>query len=130
MPTKWLMSASALLMAALGLAATFLPQEAAAALGVGPAGTAVLLLQVTGGLYLGFAMLNWFARAAAIGGIYNRPIVTGNLLHFTVVALAFAKTAAGGRRDAAFLTLTAIYVLFAAWFGRAVLSSPVRDRLG
>jgi hypothetical protein len=127
MKTKWLMSASAILMAALGLAATFLPQEAAAALGGDTTGTAVLMLQVAGGLYLGFAILNWFARAAAIGGIYNRPIVTGNLLHFTVVALALAKTAAGGRRDAGFLAVTALYLLFAAWFGRTVLSSPVRD---
>ena len=127
MNTKWLMSASAILMAALGLTATFLPQEAAAALGGDTAGTTVLMLQVTGGLYLGFAILNWFARAAAIGGIYNRPILTGNLLHFTVVALALAKTAAGGRRDAGFLAVTALYVLFAIWFGRTVLSSPARD---
>lgn len=130
MKTKWLMGASAILMAALGLAATFLPQEAAAALGGDTAGTAVLMLQVAGGLYLGFAILNWFARAAAIGGIYNRPLVTGNLLHFTVVALALAKTAAGGRRDAGFLAVTALYVLFAAWFGRAIFTSPVRDRQG
>ena len=128
--TKWLMSASAILMAALGLTATFLPQEAAAALGGDTAGTAVLVLQVAGGLYLGFAILNWFARTSAIGGIYNRPIVTGNLLHFTVVALALAKTAAGGRRDAGFLAVTALYVLFATWFGRAVFNSPVREPTG
>ena len=67
MKTKWMMSASAILMAALGLTATFLPQETAAALGGDTAGTTVLMLQVTGGLYLGFAILHWFARAAAIG---------------------------------------------------------------
>ena len=53
--------------------------------------------------------------------------MTGNLLHFTVVALALAKTAAGGRRDPGFLAVTALYALFAIWFGRAVLSSPARN---
>ncbi len=130
MKTKWLMSASAILMAALGLAGTFVPQEVVAALGGDTTGTAVLVLQVTGGLYLGFAILNWFARGTAIGGIYNRPIVTGNLLHFTVVALTLAKTAATGRRDPGFLAVTALYALFAIWFGRAVFSSPTRDQEG
>lgn len=130
MRTKWMMSASAILMAALGLAATFLPQEIAARVGQGGNGPVVPLVQVIGGLYLGFAILNWFARDAAIGGIYNRPIVTGNLLHFTVVALALAKTAAAGRRDPGFLVLTALYVLFATWFGWAMFSSPTRERQG
>ena len=76
MRTKRLMSASAMLMAALGLTATFLPQEAAAALGGDTAGTAVLVLQVTGGLYLGFAILNWFARAAAIGEICRNIVLS------------------------------------------------------
>ena len=130
MKTRWMMRLSAVWMCALGLSATFLPQEIAARCGAGANGPAAVLVQVTGGLYLGFAILNWFARAAAIGGIYNRPIVTGNLLHFTVVALALGKTAAGGRRDAGFLAFTVLYVVFAAWFGRAVFSSPARDRQG
>lgn len=130
MQTKWLMSASAAAMAALGLAATFLPQEIAAALGAGGSGPEVLLLQVAGGLYLGFAMVNWFVRDMAIGGIYNRPIVTGNLLHFVVVGLALARTVAAGERRTALVAATVIYGLFAAWFGRTLFHSPRRAGQG
>lgn len=126
MKTKWLMSASAVGMGVIGLAATFLPQEIAARVGVGGAGPVILLLQVAGGLYLGFAILNWFARDMAIGGIYNRPIVAGNLLHCTVVGLALAKSVAGGERQVGLVALTVAYGLFAAWFGRTLLHSPTR----
>ena len=83
------MTASALVMGALGLAATFLPQEIAAYLGAST--TLPLLIQILGALYLGFAMLNWMARTSLIGGIYSRPVASGNLVHFVVGALALAK---------------------------------------
>ena len=123
-----MMSASAILMAVLGLAATFLPQEIAARFGAGGDGPVVSLVQIAGELSVGYAILTWFARAAPIGGIYNRPIVTGNLLHFTVVALALAKSAAAGRRDPGLLAVAALYILFASWFGWAMFSSPTRNR--
>jgi len=126
MRTRWLMSASAVMMAALGLVATFLPQEVAARIGDGTAGRAVVLLQIIGGLYLGFAMLNWTARESVLGGIYNRPIVIGNLLHFTVVALALAKAVALSRSQIELIALTLLYVWFAIGFGRALFTSPVR----
>ena len=90
MTSRWMMSASAAFLAALGLAATFLPQEIVAGGGEpgGANGYLVLLVQIAGGLYLGFAMLNWSVRDMVIGGIYNRPIALGNLLHFLIVALA------------------------------------------
>jgi hypothetical protein len=50
MQTKMLMGASAIVMAALGLIATFAPQETLAALGSTSEGLAVLLAQVTGAL--------------------------------------------------------------------------------
>ena len=127
MRTKWMMSGSAACMGALGLAATFLPQEIVTRLGVGGGGPVVLLVQLTGGLYLGFAILNWFARDLAIGGIYNRPIVTGNLLHFTVGGLALAKSVAGGMRQPGLLALTLVYSLLAIWFALTMFHSPTRD---
>ena len=85
------MTASALVMAALGLAATFLPQEIAAYLGAST--TLPLLIQILGALYVAFAMLNWTAKDSLIGGIYNRPIAIGNLVHFLIAALALGKGA-------------------------------------
>ena len=130
MRTKWMMSLSAAALGALGLAATFLPQEIVARAGGGSGGRAVLLVQVAGGLYLGFAMLNWSVRGMAIGGIYNRPIVLGNLLHFFSAGLALARGVAGGERQPGVVALTCLYGLFAVWFGRALFSSPTRDGNG
>ncbi len=124
MNTRILMALSALLMALLGLGATFLPQEILAWFGASPAGPGVLLVQVVGALYLGFAMLNWMSRANRIGGIYNRPIAVGNLLHFAVVAITLLKAVAGGSRDIAVLGGLAVYVLFAVGFGLVVFTHP------
>lgn len=130
MTSRWMMSASAAFLAALGLAATFLPQEIVAGGGEpgGANGYLVLLVQIAGGLYLGFAMLNWSVRDMVIGGIYNRPIALGNLLHFLIVALALLRAVAGGEHRAGFVTLTGIYCLFAAWFASTMFRSPARER--
>lgn len=127
MPTKWMMSLSAAALGVLGLTATFLPQELVAQAGCGGSSPAVLLVQVAGGLYLGFAMLSWSVRDMIVGGIYNRPVVLGNLLHFTSVGLAFVRAVASGERPAGLVALTCVYILFAIWFGRALFRSPVRD---
>ena len=119
MSTKILMSSSALVMAALGVAATFLPQEIIAALG-GSGRTLPLLVQVLGAAYLGFAMLNWMAKESLIGGIYSRPVSMGNFLHFAVAGIALVKAVVAGERAVAVLVCTAIYVVFAVAFGAVV----------
>jgi hypothetical protein len=124
MKTKWMMSACAFLLGAAGVAATFLPQEISAWTGGPASGLAVVLVQVAGGLYLGFAILNWSVRDMVVGGIYNRPVVLGNLLHFTVVGLALVRLVAGGGQRNEVLLATGIYVLFAIWFATVMLGSP------
>ncbi|MEO8196799.1 MAG: hypothetical protein ABI689_08765 [Thermoanaerobaculia bacterium] len=119
------MSLSAAALGGLGLAATFLPQEIVAWAG-GGGRPAVLLVQIVGGLYLGFAMLNWSVRDMAIGGIYNRPIAMGNLLHFTSVGLALVRGIVAGERQAELVALTCLYGLFAVWFGVVLFRSPTR----
>jgi len=120
MKTKILMASSALVMAALGVAATFLPQEIVAALGGGGGRTLPLLVQVLGASYLGFAMLNWMAKESLIGGIYSRPVSMGNFLHFAVAGIALVKAVVAGERAVAVLVCTAIYVVFAVAFGAVV----------
>lgn len=124
MNTRILMAASALMMAVLGLGATFLPQEILARFGAAPTGPAVLLIQIAGALYLGFAMLNWMSRANRIGGIYNRSVAVGNLLHFAMVAITLLKAAGGGSRDAVVLGGLAVYLVFAIGFGLVVFTHP------
>ena len=114
------MASSALFMAALGLAATFMPQEIIGALGGGTGHTLPLLVQTLGAFYLGFAMLNWMAKESLIGGIYSRPVSMGNFLHFAIAGIAMVKAAAAGERAVPILVCTALYAVFAVAFGAVI----------
>ena len=127
MKTRILMGASALFLGVLGLLATFLPQEILAAAGTTASRDAVLLIQALGGLYLGFAVLDWTARGILIGGIFARPVALGNFLHFAVVAVALIKALVAGGPTVTLGGATALYALFALWFGAVLFGgSPVR----
>lgn len=123
MRTNALMSSSALFMACVGLAATFFPHELVVRFDPLAQGFAVLVVQITGALYLGFAILNWTARRSVIGGIYNRPIALGNFLHFLMVFLVLLGGAAW-RMGLLALAFTLLYALFAVWFGVVLFTSP------
>ena len=126
MNTRLVMGASALVMGALGLSATFLPQEIAQYLGASTVVTLPLLIQILGALYFAFAMLNWMAKDSLLGGIYNRPVAMANLIHFTVGALALAKSAFANPTAIMIIVAAAIYVVFAIAFGMIFFTSPVR----
>ena len=121
--TTVLMGLSAAFMAILGMAASFFPQEILTYAGSSTDSFAVLVVQIAGALYLGFAMLNWMARTNLIGGIYSRPVALGNFLHFFVVTLALWKTIA--RQQAPWLIVGAVvYTLFALLFGLVLFTHP------
>jgi hypothetical protein len=126
MKTKALMTLSAILMALLGIAASFLPQEILSYSGADPRDLGVLLVQVIGALYLGFAMLNWMARGNLIGGVYSRPVAMGNFLHFAVVAVTLLKALLGGTKTGIFLAGAVVYSIFAVWFGLVVFTHPAK----
>lgn len=118
------MSASAIVMGLAGFAGTFLPEEILLLLEMERSDFSIILFQVIGGMYLGFAMLNWFTRSARIGGIYNRPIVLGNLLHFVVVAFALVRQLIE-HFTTLFVLMFLIYLIFAVWFGLVLRSNPL-----
>jgi Na+-driven multidrug efflux pump len=125
MNTRYLMIASALFMALIGLALTFAPEEIGDALGSGDAyGWQLVIMQLCGALYCGFALMNWMAKGALLGGIYGRRIVIGNLVHFTIGALALLKAPHGHSFDMARWTMIAIYALFSALFGYVMFAQP------
>jgi hypothetical protein len=126
MNTRLVMAASALVMGALGLSATFLPQEIAQYLGASNVAMLPLLIQIAGALYFAFAMLNWTAKDSLLGGIYNRPVAMANLIHFTVGALALAKGAFANPTIIVIIIAAAIYAVFAIAFGMIFFTSPVR----
>ena len=74
MNTKLLMTTSSVFMGLIGIALSFMPNEVLETFGQEPNEILTLTLQLTGSLYFSFAMTNWMAKAAIIGGIYSRPL--------------------------------------------------------
>ena len=130
MNTKLLMTATALYLGIIGFGLTFLPQEIASFFNTETNHTFILTLQVFGSLYLGFGMMNWIAKNKLVGGIYNRSLVFGNLLHFLVSAFALIK-AVGKYSEKQFiviLTISILYSLFAACFGYLLKNSSIKSQ--
>ncbi|MER2028677.1 MAG: multidrug DMT transporter permease [Solibacillus sp.] len=127
MKTKWFLSSSAVIMGLLGLAGTFIPEEIAKLLGIASTPVTLILLQIIGGLYLGFAMLNWFTRSSLIGGIYNKPVVLGNLMHCIVVFFALIRQLAE-QFHIILGILTLVYFGFAVWFTLVMRSNPLSSQ--
>jgi len=122
MNPRLLMTVTAALLAGLGLACSFAPQELLGLVGATASPALVLGVQALGAAWLGFALLDWNARGAPFGGIYGRPVALGNFLHFAVIALALAK-AAFAMPTLAMLATTAIAATLATAFG-AVIFGP------
>jgi len=125
MNTKILMIASSVFLGAIGIGLTFLNEEIAEVLSVDTGKISLLILQVLGSVYLGFAMLNWMTKNNLIGGIYSRPLLIGNLTHFLVSAFALIKMV--GHSENQFeimLTLAIIYAVFSLGFGYVFMTNP------
>jgi len=123
MNTKLLMIVSAAFLAVLGLVTSFLPQEVLGLHGTQPDGPTILLIEMMGALYLGFAILNWTARGVLIGGIYARPLALGNFLHFAMVGVMLTREAIDHK--AVPLAISAfVFSIFAVGFA-AVLFRPL-----
>jgi hypothetical protein len=122
--TKILMMLSAVFLAMLGLLTSYWPDKVLETHGTVPDNATLLLIQMMGALYLGFAILNWTARGVIIGGIYARPRALGNFLHFAMVGVMLAK-AAFTHGVIQLATSAAVFSAFAIWFGIALFRSPV-----
>ena len=126
MNTRLLMRASAVLLGVVGAATTFLPQEILTRAGAAPVGFSVVLVQIAGALYLGFAV--WMAQGNIIGGIYSRPVAIGNLAHFTIAGLALLKSIIAGQQPIEVIAGTAAYTAFAVLFALVAFTQPARAR--
>ena len=122
MNTKLLMMLSSILLGITGIAFSFLPQEIAGIIGINGAG--IILLQVMGALYFGFATMNWMAKANLIGGIYSKPVAIGNFSHFLIGALALSKIAFKGGGPAYLWLGAVVYLVFALLFGIVFFGTP------
>ena len=128
MNTKALMIISAIFLAINGFGFTFFPNEIAGLLGLyvySDNYIFILILQILGALYLGFSILNWTAKASLIGGIYNKPILIGNLLHFFTASMTLIKLAFKVETNLQLIfSYTIIYSLFTLSFGYVFFTNP------
>ena len=125
MNTKTLMIISAIFLAVNGFGFTFFPNEIAGLLINDDNYIFILILQILGALYLGFSILNWMSKASLIGGIYNKPILIGNLLHFFTASMALIKLAFKVETNLQLIfSYTIIYSLFTLSFGYVFFTNP------
>ena len=122
--TRMLMMLSAIFLALLGLVTSYFPDKVLETHGTVPDNATLLLVQMMGAVYLGFAILNWTARGVLIGGIYARPLALGNFLHFAMVGVMLTK-AAITHGVIQLATSAAVFSAFAIWFGIVLFKSPV-----
>lgn len=129
MNTKILMTSSALFFAVIGIVLSFLPDEIMYYLNVQPNIISSLFLKILSALYLGFGMLNWMAKGTLIGGIYNKPIAIGNLMHFGVGAIALVKVASKIQTHSEIIiSFTVIYVIYTALFAYVFRTHPTKTK--
>jgi len=126
MKTRALMAASAVFLGITGVAALFAPDEILRAASIPSSPFLPSLVQLCAALLLGFAMTNWMAQGSRVGGIYNRPIAVGNLLHFAVAAITLDRFALRGHEAWPMLVFATIYTIFAVGFGVVVFGGGER----
>jgi hypothetical protein len=126
MNTKLVMILSAIIMAVIGISASFIPHEILTFIELPAVNPAPLLIQIMGAMYFSFAMINWFAKSNVIGGIYGKPIAIGNFTHFSISSLALIKGVNIDTSSAIILVATLIYLIFAILFGYIAFGNPIK----
>lgn len=82
-------------------------------------------LQITGAVYFGFAAFNWMNRSRPTGGIYNRPLVISNFVHWLIGSLVSIKYLISIESNhKVFIGISIIYLLFFILFSIILFRSP------
>jgi hypothetical protein len=125
MNTKLIMTSTAILMAAVGISLIFAADNVIELFGMNKSIELGLMFQLLGAAYYAFAMLNWMAKGAIVGGIYNRPIVVANLSHFLIAGLALTKAVLSNDQMPLILwIMTGVYVFLAGVFAVVMSTHP------
>ena len=116
---------SAIFLAVNGFGFTFFPNEISVLLINDDNHIFILILQILGALYLGFSILNWMSKTNLIGGIYSKPLLIGNLLHFFTASMALMKLTFKVETNLQLIfSYTIIYSLFTLFFGYVFFTNP------
>ena len=127
MYTKLVMAVSGVLMAFAGSALIFFSEYFCEYVGAAHNGPLLLILQILGGLYFGFAMLNWTAKSNLIGGIYSRPVAIANFAHFMIGGLALTKGVFVVENTLSVGAVAFVYIVFALIFGKITFWPPQKS---
>jgi hypothetical protein len=129
MAGRFILTLSAVALFIGGGACLFAPDELARLLDPTTARGLPVAIQLLGGSFLGFALMNWMSRRNRIGGIYARPLGIGNLLLFTTGALTLGKAVSAGSLPAAAEAVCALFAAIAASFAWLVfVHDPLSDQ--
>tara|TARA_B100000131_G_scaffold318108_1_gene361359 strand:+ start:5130 stop:5558 length:429 start_codon:yes stop_codon:yes gene_type:complete len=127
--TKTLMIISAVFLAVNGFVFSFFPNEISVLLANNNNHFFILILQILGALYLGFSYINWMSKNSLIGGIYNKPLLIGNILHFLTASLAMIKLVFKFENNLhLIISYTIIYSLFTLFFVYIFFSNPFSNK--
>ena len=122
---QFIVAAAAIYLLLVGALCLFLPEKVGAQFGAG-ANAPLLLIQVLGSACLGLGLLDWVSRHSMVGGIYGRPLVIGNLVHFVCGALVFARSLMDAQTAMTWIGL-AVYSVFAIAFGALLLGRGISN---
>ena len=125
--TKTLMIISAIFLVVNGFVLSFFPYEISVLLTNTDNHFFILILQILGAIYLGFSYINWMSKNSSIGGIYNKPLLIGNTIHFLTASMAMIKLVFKFENNLPLLIPnTIIYCLFTLFFGYIYFSDPFK----
>ena len=125
MNNKLIMTLTAILLATIGVSLAFAPDNVIVLLRLNNSIVLRLIIQLLGAAYFAFAMLNWMAKGAIIGGIYNRPIAIANLTQFSIGGIALAKAVLSNHQLPMILSIMAVfYIVTACVFGFVISRHP------
>jgi hypothetical protein len=126
MNSKLILSSTAILLGALGVCLTFAPDGVISLFGITDTPIIRIMFQLLGAVYYAFALLNWMAKGALIGGIYNRPIAMANLAHFLIAGLALTKAVISNQQLPTILSFVAgFYMVTAGVFAVVISRHPI-----
>ena len=107
-----------------GIALLFAPDLVLGALAPGMPPQANWLGQLLAAAWLGVASLNWLQRAAVIGGIYARPLVSANFVLYLVSAMSMLRVVLAPSTSWGAWVLAAPMFVFAAAYAALMFKGP------